>query len=453
MQEITLSADELVSALLNLSEDEQVCLLDSCGVSHLGSHLLIAGIKPLETHEINDENYQNTLNFLDKKLSNNQTFAFFTMSYEFGLKFNRIKPRKKEFIGFDEPDLFLALFDCLIIHDYDTNKTHLAGNKNRYETIKNLLFDSINTATFRNFENSATSKIKSNFTKAEYLEKIEEVKEFIRQGKTYQTNLTQQITAELPATLSPQQIFYNLRQNHPAPFASFLKRKDDFVISASPERFFKVQSPKSKVQNPIISTSPIKGTQPRGKSAEEDGKLRKELLNSEKDRAENVMIVDLLRNDLGRVCEFGSVKVEKLCDLEEHPTLFHLVSTITGNLRENLKFSDIIQAVFPCGSITGAPKISTMQIIDRLETANRGLSMGAIGISMENGKWEMGNSRKNIFHFIDLSVAIRTMVIRNNKAIFNVGGGIVSDSIPENEYEETIIKAKALLDSINGKFI
>ena len=184
------------------------------------------------------------------------------------------------------------------------------------------------------------------------------------------------------------------------------------------------------------------------------------------------MIVDLLRNDLGRICEFGTVSVEKLCELEEHPTLFHLVSTVNGTLRENVRFSEMILSVFPCGSITGAPKIRTMKIIDELETATRGLSMGAIGFSsgewrVESGKWrvesgklivESGefedftlNSPLSTLHSLDLSVAIRTMVIKDQKAIFNVGGGIVIDSIPEDEYKETLVKAKALLNAINGE--
>jgi anthranilate/para-aminobenzoate synthase component I len=166
-------------------------------------------------------------------------------------------------------------------------------------------------------------------------------------------------------------------------------------------------------------------------------------LTSEKDWAENTMIVDLLRNDIGKICEFGSVKVEKLCDLETHPTLFHLVSTIRGELRENINFTDILKAVFPCGSITGAPKISTMQIIDEIETTNRGLSMGAIGYSIQNEQFKIQNS-------IDLNVAIRTMVVRNREAIFNVGGGIVIDSVLVNEYEETLVKAKALLNALGA---
>jgi para-aminobenzoate synthetase component I len=453
--------DELVEKLLVLSNRRPVCLLDSGGVSHLGSHFLIGGLDPLETFEIFDEDSEKTLRFLDAKLENSEALAVFTISYDFGLKLEKINPRKKQFFH-AEPDVFLAIFDCLIIHDYNTGETFLTGRENEFSKIEELLFS---TEPFLPAENSGRSTIRSNFTKSEYLEKIDEIKEFIRRGDTYQTNLTQQFTAELPEDLTPQQIFYNLRKAHPAPFASFIQRKDSTVISASPERFFKVESenlpnsPLSTLHSRLISTSPIKGTRPRGKTPDEDDALKNELLNSEKDRAENVMIVDLLRNDLGRICDFGSVEVEKLCDLEEHPTLFHLVSTVNGRLRPNIRVSDILRAVFPCGSITGAPKISTMRIIDRLETANRGLSMGAIGYSTDKGQRTIDNSGKDIVRcplsvvrLTDLSVAIRTMTIRNRQAIFNVGGGIVIDSNPEDEYEETLIKAKALLNSINTKF-
>ena len=169
------------------------------------------------------------------------------------------------------------------------------------------------------------------------------------------------------------------------------------------------------------------------------------------------MIVDLLRNDLGRICEFGSVKVDKLCGLEEHPSLFHLVSTVSGKLKKEKTLSDILEAAFPCGSITGAPKISTMQIIQRLETVSRGLSMGAIGIAFQNENFKINTAQNIDFQrpltatsnrFFDFSVAIRTMTIRGNKAVFNVGGGIVIDSVPEEEYEESLTKARALLDSI-----
>lgn len=465
-----ISAAELFEKLLVLSESQPICLLDSSGVSHLGSHLLICGVNPLETHEITSENQEKTLSLLDEKLENPETFAVFTISYDFGLKLEKIIAPNRQ-LSTDEPDVFLAIFDCLIIHDYNTTETFLFGSETKFDQTENLLQQTKTTRNSATLQLPATSKVCSNLTKPEYLEKIAEIKEFIRRGDTYQTNLTQQFTAELPETLTPQQIFRNLRQDHPAPFASFIQRRDSTVISASPERFFKVVGGRWSVVSektanrllttdyrPLISTSPIKGTRPRGKNAEDDARLKKELLESEKDRAENVMIVDLLRNDLGRICEFGTVAIEKLCDLEQHPTLFHLVSTVTGNLRPHTKFSDIIRAVFPCGSITGAPKIRTMQIISQLEPNNRGLSMGAIGFSMENGKWKVENEENifhfplSIFHLTDLSVAIRTMTIKNHIARFNVGGGIVIDSIPEEEYAETLTKAKALLKAINGEF-
>ncbi|MBA2621520.1 MAG: aminodeoxychorismate synthase component I [Acidobacteria bacterium] len=437
MREIEFSADALIDALLATSEQQCVCLLDSCGVSHLGSHLLIAGVAPIETFQIMSENPADTLRFLDEKLSLTDAACIFTMSYEFGLKLENIEPRPKEFAAFDEPDVFLAQFDCLIIHDYDRKKTFLVGSENKFDEIETLLAaKSVNLVKPKKLKKS---RITSNFTRESYVATIEKIKESIRCGDTYQTNLTRQIRAELGENLTAQEIFRHLRAAHPAPFAAFIKRRADFVVSISPERFFKVRSQQTAVGSRTISTSPIKGTRPRAKNEAEDLRLKNELLESEKDRAENVMIVDLLRNDIGRICKFGSVRVEKLCDLETHPTLFHLVSTIKGELRDEVKFSEIIRAVFPCGSITGAPKISTMRIINDLETAPRALSMGAIGYSlMENGEWKTENK-------IDVSVAIRTMVVRGREAIFNVGGGVVIDSDAREEYEETSTKARALL--------
>ncbi len=459
MREIEFSADELTSALLDLSEHEQVCLLDSGGVSNLGSHLLIAGIKPLETYEIVSDDAAKTLELFDAKISNPNLAFIFSISYDFGLKLENIAPRPKEFASFSEPDVFLAAFDCLIIHDYDTGKTRLTGNEARFDEIEKTLVNYLKTDYRQeNFPNE-NAVISSNFTREKYLQAIGKIHERIRRGDTYQTNLTQQFRARLPKDLTAQRIFRRLRKSHPAPFAAFLKRADDFVVSISPERFFKVQGERFEVNGSSISTSPIKGTRPRGATAEEDLFFKNELLNSAKDTAENTMIVDLLRNDLGRICEFGSVEVEKLCDLETHPTLHHLVSTITGNLRENVGFSDIIKAVFPCGSITGAPKISTMRIIDELETAHRGLSMGAIGFAIPDSRFQIPDSKfekaeilnlKSGIWNLDLSVAIRTMVIKNREAVFNVGGGIVIDSVPEDEYAESLLKAQALFDAINA---
>ncbi|HRI04770.1 MAG TPA: aminodeoxychorismate synthase component I [Pyrinomonadaceae bacterium] len=435
MREINITADELVASLLRISETECVCLLDSCGVGNLGSHLLIAGIDPVETVEISDDDPAETLAKIDEYTSSDLA-CIFSISYDFGQKLLGLKTREKEFGGLAEPDVFVACFDVLVFHDYDTGKTFLTGNDDKFDAIWSKLTSSIENTGLDT--DTSAAEITFNFTRSSYIASIETIKERIRSGDTYQTNLTQQLSTYLPDDLSTQQIFLRLRRDHPAPFAAFLKRQNSTVVSASPERFFKVDADRT------ISTSPIKGTRPRGATEAEDKALRQELLTSKKDLAENTMIVDLLRNDLGRVCEYGSVEVEKLCELEEHPTFLHLVSTVNGKLRENIKMSEILRAVFPCGSITGAPKISTMRIIDEIETARRGLSMGAIGYSIRNLKFGIPNC-------IDLSVAIRTAVIRDQTMTFNVGGGIVIDSDPESEYVETLTKAKALLAAIGGK--
>jgi aminodeoxychorismate synthase component I len=263
---------------------------------------------------------------------------------------------------------------------------------------------------------------------------VEQIKEHIAAGDIYQANLTQQFHVPLNARLSAERIFLNLRRDHPASFAAFLRRREDTVISASPERFLRVAF-RAEDGERSIEAWPIKGTRARGTSAVEDAALRLELWESEKDRAENVMIVDLLRNDLGRVCRYGSIAVTELFTIQEHPTLFHLVSKVRGQLRREVTAGDILRAAFPCGSITGAPKIRAMKIIEAIEPAPRGLSMGAIGYFSFDGR-------------IDLNVAIRTMVVKDSVARFNVGGGIVADSDPALEYEESLTKASALLRAL-----
>ena len=430
MRELDITADELVSALLTLSETENVCILDSCGVGYLDSHLLIAGIEPAQMLDLTNTDASATLETVDRELSAGRA-AIFTLSYDFGRKLLNIGGPRAEI----EPDVFIASFDALIVHNYRTGRTTLSGDAGRYAALADKLNDGI--STFRSELSDLSTTVHSNFTRDDYIKAIEDIQEEIRCGNTYQTNLTRQLTADLPGELSPQQIFARLRRDHPAPFSAFITRPGSTVVSVSPERFIRIDDRQ-------ISTSPIKGTRPRGRNAAEDEALREELLSSEKDRAENTMIVDLLRNDLGRVCEFGSVTVDKLCDLEEHPTFFHLVSTIRGGLRREVTFSDILRAVFPCGSITGAPKISTMKMIDRIEPASRGLSMGAIGYYAPP-EW---TSKLATF---DLSVGIRTMVVRGRMATFNVGGGIVIDSEPEKEWDETVTKSKALMSAIGGR--
>lgn len=436
MLELSINADELVQKLLRISERKQVCILDSCGISHLNSHLMIAGIGPVESLNLINTDPAAALDQFESKLRNSQAAGIFTISYDFGLKLEKI-PVRESVSSTAEPDIFLACFDCLVVHDYKTGKTFLTGNEDRFPEIESLILEE-KAAPFSG-EIPESSELTSNLTREQYFAAIEGIKEHIRAGDTYQANLTQQFRGKLSPNLKAQQIFWRLRDQHPAPFSAFIGRVQDTVVSISPERFISIDQITG-----AITASPIKGTRPRGVSPENDLRLITELRNSEKDRAENVMIVDLLRNDIGRICEFGTVEVEKLCDLESHPTLHHLVSTIKGRLKSEVGISEIIRAVFPCGSITGAPKIRTMQIIDQFEPDRRGLSMGAIGYFIPESGFDLPS-------FLDLNVAIRTMVVRNGEVIFNAGGGIVIDSDPESEYKESLLKAQALFTAINAK--
>jgi para-aminobenzoate synthetase component 1 len=215
---------------------------------------------------------------------------------------------------------------------------------------------------------------------------------------------------------------------NPAPFASYLNFQGVTIVSASPERFL-------KVQGDLVETRPVKGTRPRGRDTVEDERLAQELTHSTKDRAENVMIVDLERNDLGRVCRYGTVKVTELAILETFPTIFHLTSTVVGRLRRGKSNIDLLKATFPGGSITGAPKVRAMEIIDELEPTKRSVYTGSIGYLSFNED-------------MDINIVIRTFLIKEGKAYFQVGGGIIYDSDSEAEYIETLDKAKALIQAL-----
>lgn len=428
MQTIGLTADDTVERLLGLSSDEMVSILDSCEPKDDDSHKLIAGIGPVASGSVSSANADRVLKEIDR-VFDSPFASIFTISYDLGLALQGISSGCDEIDLHSEPHFTYSLFDTLILHDYLNKKTSLAGNRDRFAEIERKL----DGARFRSCGTTKAHSPESSKSRADYMKEIEKIKEHIRNGDTYQTNLTRKISLEIPCDLSPASIFWRLRQRNPAPFSAFIRRDDSCVVSASPERFFKISG------NRIVA-QPIKGTRPRGKTPEEDIELRNSLLKSSKDRAENTMIVDLLRNDLGRICEYGSITVDRLCQLETHPSLFHLVSTVSGELIAGTPISDVLRSLFPCGSITGAPKIRTMELIRELEDEPRGLSMGAIGYHIPEGY--------GISPVTDLSVAIRTMTIRGASASFNVGGGIVIDSDPEDEFEETNVKSRSLLDAL-----
>ena len=264
----------------------------------------------------------------------------------------------------------------------------------------------------------------SNMTTAEYLSAVGRALDYIRAGDIYQVNLSRRFSSPLAG--DPFSAYLELRAVNPAPFAAYLNFPEVQVLSASPERFLKFDA-----ASRLVETRPIKGTRPRGQTLEEDERLAAELLASEKDRAENVMIVDLERNDLGRVAEIGSVEVTGLFELESFATVHHLTSTIVARLKEDVDCVGLVRASFPGGSITGAPKIRAMEIIDELEPTARGVYTGSIGYFGFDGS-------------LDLNIAIRTIVVRDGRAYFQAGGGIVADSDPWAEHEETLQKARAM---------
>ena len=269
--------------------------------------------------------------------------------------------------------------------------------------------------------------IRSNFTREGYLDAVAKVIEYIRAGDIFQANLSQRLEAPLVDT--PLALYDRLRRRNPAPFAAFMEFGDLVVVSSSPERFLRVQ-PDGRVE-----TRPIKGTRPRGVGPEHDAALALALAESEKDRAENVMIVDLLRNDLSRVCQPGTVRVPELFALEHYATVHHLVSTVVGDLAPGQDAVDMLRAAFPGGSITGAPKVRAMQIIAELEPTARGVYCGTIGYLSTSGA-------------LDTSIVIRTYLVRGRDVYFQVGGGVVADSDPAQEYRETLDKAQGLIAAL-----
>lgn len=265
-----------------------------------------------------------------------------------------------------------------------------------------------------------------NFEHQAYLEAVERAREYICAGDIFQVNLSQRFDA--PLSSAPYDLYRCLRAVNAAPFACYLNFDEVVVVSSSPERFL-------HLRGDMVETRPIKGTRPRGKTPAEDVAMAQELVKSIKDQAEHVMIVDLERNDIGRVCRYGTVRVSELMALEKYATVFHLTSTVEGRLRPDKGRIDLLKACFPGGSITGAPKVRSMEIIEELEPTKRSVYTGSIGYLSFSGD-------------MDLNIAIRTILMTRGRAYFQVGGAIVYDSEPEAEYQETLDKAKALIQAI-----
>jgi len=363
------------------------------------------------------------------------------MSYEMGQAFEQLPQVATN--EFRTPALMAGLFDWAIVWDHlestvqfyvlrldaDDKMASVARQQERVAWVRHRL-ESVPVAPV---DTEVTTPddvpFASSFSEVDYLTAVKQVINYIEAGDIYQANLSQQLTA--PWSGSAIDLYERVRSQNAAPFCGLLQTSDFAVVSASPERFLKVE------QGGNVETRPIKGTRRRQQSPIADLFTADELSTSEKDRAENVMIVDLLRNDISRVCRTGSVDVTGVCEIEVFETVQHLVSTVVGKLRTDCDVWDMCAACFPGGSITGAPKIRAMQIIAELEQTSRGAYCGSLFYCGPTGEF-------------DSSILIRTFTLRNGRVAFPVGGGVVADSVPQDEFNETLHKASGMLRSLRN---
>jgi para-aminobenzoate synthetase component I len=354
-------------------------------------------------------------------------------------------PRPR-FDEFQVPDLVVGLYDWVIAFDHRQDRAWIISTGiggvpagKRLHGLRRKALSRKPPVTEYHFGNRlplellcqqyphpAAAELYSNFDRPGYLRAVRRAIDYIEAGDCFQVNLSQRLLA--PARHKPLQLYQRLRELNPAPFGGYFDLGGCHVLSASPERFL-------RVTDGWVETRPIKGTRPRGRTPAEDEAAAAELLHSAKDRAENVMIVDLLRNDLGRVCRYGTVRVPQVCRLETYPYVHHLVSQVRGQLREDRTAVDLMRAAFPGGSVTGAPKVRAMEIIAELEPTARGPYCGSLAFLGLDGS-------------LDSNLLIRTFTQGRGWLQFPVGGGVVADSTPEGEYEETLHKAAGMLRAL-----
>jgi para-aminobenzoate synthetase component I len=332
------------------------------------------------------------------------------------------------------PDVWFAFYDVLLVFDHHDHRAWLVStgfDENGDQSLKQAGFrrdqflDEIQSGIipFPRPLVASPDGMRPLMNLEEYAQRFQVIQNYIRKGDTYQVNLTYPFAGELAG--APQEIYLRLRELNPASFAAYLDLGDSQILSSSPERFLEMNLRR-------ISTIPIKGTCGKTGPRQADLHRAQELYHSQKDRAELLMITDLLRNDLGKICEYGSVSVPEICSLSEHETVFHLSSRIQGSLKSSYLHLDALRACFPGGSITGAPKIRSMEIIQELEPWKRGPYTGSLGYIGFNG-------------VSDFNILIRTLLHQNGKTSFHVGGGITADSEIDLEYEETRHKARGIL--------
>lgn len=326
------------------------------------------------------------------------------------------------------PDLFFMFFDRGIVWDHQKNETLVfAPDEKTALAIEKKVISPGKEP--RAAPKKSKRKIEASLTPDEFMKMVDAAKRFIKKGDIYQANLSRRLS--LPVKEEPFEIYRRLRKINPSSFFGFLDAGDFQILSGSPERLL-------KLENGSLETRPIAGTRSRGKDRRQDTALARDLMLSPKERAEHIMLVDLERNDLGRVAEYGSVRVDELMKLENYSHVKHIVSSVRGRLKEGSDALDAFKAFFPGGTITGAPKVRCMEIIDGLEPVARGPYTGSLGYFSFAGN-------------MDFNILIRSLVVKDGRGYLHTGAGIVADSAPKKEYEETNHKATAVLQAVFGK--
>ena len=333
-------------------------------------------------------------------------------------------------------DCLFTVYKDYICYDHFTHKVSIVKNIEKddcrsYEQIKREIYDlyheicscKMETEDFQENEHEEI-EFTSNYTRKEYMEKVEKCKEYIKNGDIFQVVFSQQVTCK--TNKSGVEVYRRLRENNPSSYMFYIDNGDFEIVGSSPESLV-------SVRDGIVTTNPIAGTRRRGRDEKEDKALEEELINDEKERAEQVMLVDLGRNDIGKISEVGSVKVEEFMNIERFSHVMHMTSKVSGKLKKGVDSIYALISTMPAGTVSGAPKIRAMEIIEELENRKRGIYAGAVGYFSYGGN-------------MDMSIAIRTMVIKDKTAFLQAGGGIVYDSDPEKEYEESLNKMRILME-------
>ncbi len=382
--------------------------------------------------------------YLDKyKINNDTEYPFVggavgSISYDIIRQYEKLPNENKDVL--DLPDVNLMIATELVIYNHHHSKIILLvleeeGDLGREKAEQKLSFieneiknSMLNIKDFILEDYCKKSIVKSNVSKEEYIKSVERAKRYIYEGDIFQVVLSQRW--EIESEENPFEIYRRLRELNPSQYLFYINYGEYQVLGSSPEMLVKMQKDR-------VYTCPIAGTRKRGKDFKEDKLLAEDLLSDEKEKAEHVMLVDLARNDMGKVCKIGSIKLSEFMEVKNYSHVMHLVSTVEGERDEKKNAFDILSSILPAGTLSGAPKIRAMEIIEELEREKRGLYGGAVGYFGFDGN-------------MDMCIAIRMMVVKNRKAYIQSGAGIVADSVPENEYEETQNKAKALIKILGG---